>query len=226
MKKYCIIVAGGNGRRMLSETPKQFLLLAGKPVLLHSLEVFAAAVPDLEIILVLPETHIVTWEEILVQYDVNLSHTIIPGGETRFLSVQNGIRCITLPGLVAVHDGVRPLVSREGIIRLFDDAEKNGSAVPVIPVSDTVRQTEGEYSHVIDRNNLRLVQTPEIFHSEVLIQAYETPESDSYTDVASVIESTGFGGIHLSEGEAENIKITQPVDLLLAEAILNRRAKV
>lgn len=211
---------------MLSEIPKQFHLLGGKPILLHSLEVFAAALPDLELILVLPETHLVTWEEILIHYQVLAHHTIVTGGDTRFQSVKNGIRCITLPGMVAVHDGVRPLITKEGIIRLFAEAEQFGSAVPVVSINDTVRQTDGGYSQVIDRNNLRLVQTPEIFHSDILIKAYQSPESASYTDVTSVIESTGFREVHLCEGEAENIKITRPVDFLLAEAILKQRCKL
>lgn len=218
-------MAGGNGRRMLSEIPKQFHLIGGKPVLLHTLEVFAAAIPDLEIILVLPETHIVTWEEILVRHQVKIPHTILPGGETRFQSVKKGISQIKSPGIVAVHDGVRPLISGTCILRLFEEAEKSGSAVPVVPVNDTVRQTDGEHSQVIDRNNLRLVQTPEIFQSEILIKAFETPESASFTDVTSVIESSGFGEVHLCAGEAENIKITRPFDFLVAEAILKQRGE-
>ena len=195
-------------------------------MLLHTLQAFASAVPGIDIILVLPEDHIVTWEEILVQHNVEVRHTIVPGGETRFQSVKNGLRYITAPGMVAVHDGVRPLISKNGITRLFDEAENFDSAVPVIPVSDTVRQAEGEHSRVIDRNNLYLVQTPEIFPSGILISAFEIPESDAFTDVTSVIECSGLGEGHLCEGEAENIKITRPVDFLLAEAILEQRGEV
>lgn len=223
MKKYCIIVAGGIGQRMLSEIPKQFRLLAGKPILLHSLEAFAAAVPDLEIILVLPKAHIVTWEEIIIHHQVETRHTIAIGGDTRFQSVKNGILCITLPGLVAIHDGVRPLITKAGIVRLFAEAEKFGSAIPVTPINDTVRQTEGNLNRVIDRSHLHLVQTPEIFHSDILTKAYEILELASYTDVTSVVENSGFPEVHLCEGEIENIKITWPVDFLLAEAILKQR---
>ena len=208
---------------MLSEIPKQFHLLNGKPILLHSLEAFVHAIPGLEIIVVLPDDHIGTWKEILNLYQANMAHTIVTGGETRFLSVKNGLKCITKPGLVAVHDGVRPLITKEGISRLFAEAEKFESAVPVIAINDTVRQTMGENSRVIDRNELRLVQTPEIFHSDILLEAYERPESAAFTDVTSVVESAGYSKIHLCEGEAENIKITRPIDFLMAEAILKQR---
>lgn len=223
MKKYCIIVAGGTGQRMLSEIPKQFRLLCGKPVLLHSLEIFAATVPNIEIILVLPKAHILTWEKIIIQHQVEIHHTIVIGGQTRFQSVKNGILGITLPGMVAVHDSVRPLITAAGIVWLFAEAEKFGSAIPVIPINDTVRQIEGDLSRVIDRINLRLVQTPEIFHSDKLMKAFETPESASFTDVTSVVESSGFRDAHFCEGEVENIKITRSVDFLLAEAILKQR---
>lgn len=223
MKKYVIIVAGGNGQRMLSEIPKQFHLLNGKPVLLHSLEAFANAIPGLEIIVVLPEDHIGTWKDILTLYQADMEHTIVTGGETRFQSVKNGLKCITKSGLVAVHDGVRPLITREGISRLFAEAEKFDCAVPVISINDTVRQTIGQKSRVIDRSELRLVQTPEIFHSGILLEAYESPESAAFTDVTSVVECAGYSKIHLCEGEAENIKITRPIDFLMAEAILKQR---
>ena len=208
---------------MLSEIPKQFHLLNGKPVLLHSLEAFANAIPGLEIIVVLPEDHIGTWKEIVTLYQANIAHTIVAGGETRYQSVKNGLKHITMPGFVAVHDGVRPLITKEGISRLFAEAEKFESAVPVIAINDTVRQTMGENSRVIDRNELRLVQTPEIFHSDILLEAYERPESAAFTDVTSVVESAGYSKIHLCEGEAENIKITRPIDFLMAEAILKQR---
>jgi 2-C-methyl-D-erythritol 4-phosphate cytidylyltransferase len=223
VKKYAVIVAGGNGQRMLSEIPKQFHLLGGKPVLLHSLEAFAEALPDLEIILVLPQDHTGTWEEMMIRYRVSIPHTIVSGGATRFQSVKNGLRRIQQPGLVAVHDGVRPLITKATICRLFAEAEQFESAVPVVPIHDTVRQTIGGHSQVIDRNNLRLVQTPEIFHSGLLLKAYESPESASFTDVTSVVEHSGLCKVHFCDGEAENIKITRPFDFLLAEAILKSR---
>ena len=194
--------------------------------MLHTIEAFSSAVTDLEIILVLPEAHIITWEKIIVRHLVKTQHTVVIGGETRFQSVKNGVSCITLPGLVAVHDGVRPLITKTGIVRLFAEAEKFGSAIPVVPINDTVRQMEGKHNRVIDRNNLRLVQTPEIFHSVLLIKAFETPEKTSFTDVTSVVENTGFCEMHFCEGETENIKITRPVDFLLAQAILNQRGEL
>jgi 2-C-methyl-D-erythritol 4-phosphate cytidylyltransferase len=225
VKIYCIIVAGGNGRRMLSEIPKQFLLLGKKPILLHTLEVFSSAIPDSEIILVLPEDCILTWKEIALQHNVNIPYTIVAGGKTRFQSVKKGLSSITLPGMVAVHDAVRPLLTKTGILRFFSEAAKFGNAVPVAHVTDSVRQVKGESSRAIDRNSLRLVQTPEIFYSDLLIKAFETPESPSYTDVTSVVESTGFDEVHLCDGEDENIKITRPFDLILAETILNHRGE-
>ncbi len=223
MKKYAIIVAGGNGQRMLSEIPKQFHLLNGKPVVLHSLEAFANAIPGIEIIVVLPEDHLGTWKEIVNLYQVVIPHSIVTGGATRYQSVKNGLKLITMPGYVAVHDGVRPLITKEAVSRLFAEAEKFESAVPVISINDTVRQTMGENSRLIDRNELRRVQTPEIFHSDILLKAFESPESAAFTDVTSVVESTGYSNIHLCDGEAENIKITRPIDFLMAEAILKLR---
>lgn len=209
---------------MMSEIPKQFHLLGGKPLLLYSLEAFATAVRDIEIILVLPETHLAAWAEIISRYKISIVHTVVIGGTTRFQSVRNGLRYVKLPGLVAVHDGVRPLITPAGIVRLFAEAEKFGSAVPVIPINDTVRQKEGDSSHLVDRDKLCLVQTPEIFRSELLLSAYESPESITFTDVTSVVEAAGYHKVHLCEGDEENIKITRPLDFLIAEAILNRRS--
>jgi 2-C-methyl-D-erythritol 4-phosphate cytidylyltransferase len=222
VNKYAIIVAGGSGHRMLSEIPKQFLSIAGKPVLLYSLEAFANAIPDIIIILVLPEANIHTWKETLIKYKVSIKHILIHGGETRSQSVKNGLQQITEPGRVAIHDGVRPLITPSAIKRLFDDAETYGSAIPAVPVTDTVRYIESDHSILLDRNQLRLVQTPQIFQSDDLHKAYEISSSGSYTDDATVFESAGFE-VHLCDGEAENIKLTKPIDLAIAEAILQQR---
>jgi len=222
VKKYVIIVAGGCGLRMQSGIPKQFLNVSGKPVLSYSLDAFRNAIPDISIILVLPEEHVVTWQRILRDQHLNFDHTIVIGGETRAQSVKNGLQRISEPGLVAIHDGVRPLITPLIIKRLFSEADKFGSAIPVIPVTDTVRQIKGDLSILIDRNHLRLVQTPQVFQSDTLLKAYATNCSGSFTDDAAVIEANGFK-LHLSEGDPENIKLTNPLDLIFAEAILLQR---
>ena len=222
MKKYVIIVAGGSGQRMLSDIPKQFLNLAGKPVLLYSLEAFAKAIPDITIILVLPEEHINTWQKIIQDKKISIQHIIVAGGETRSQSVKNGLKLISEPGMVAIHDGVRPLITSSLIQKLFEETEKVGSAIPVIPVTDTVRKIDKNKSILLDRNNLRLVQTPQVFKSDLIQNVYKNISSGSYTDDAAVIESSGFG-VHLCDGDPENIKLTKPMDMVFAEAILKQR---
>jgi len=222
VKKYVIIVAGGSGQRMLSDIPKQFLNLAGKPVLLYSLEAFAKAIPDITIILVLPEEHINTWQKIIQDKKISIQHIIVAGGETRSQSVKNGLKLISEPGMVAIHDGVRPLITSSLIQKLFEETEKVGSAIPVIPVTDTVRKIDKNKSILLDRNNLRLVQTPQVFKSDLIQNVYKNISSGSYTDDAAVIESSGFG-VHLCDGDPENIKLTKPMDMVFAEAILKQR---
>jgi 2-C-methyl-D-erythritol 4-phosphate cytidylyltransferase len=207
---------------MLSDIPKQFLNLAGRPVLLYSLEAFAKAIPDITIILVLPEEHINTWQKIIQDKKISIQHTIVAGGETRTRSVKNGLQLISEPGMVAIHDGVRPLITSSLIQKLFEEAETVGSALPVIPVTDTVRKIDKNNSILLDRNNLRLVQTPQVYKSDLIQNVYKNISSDSYTDDAAVIESAGFG-VHLCDGNPENIKLTKPMDLLFAEAILKQR---
>lgn len=221
-KNYVIIVAGGSGQRMLSEIPKQFLNLSGKPVLLYSLEAFADAIPEINIILVLPKDHIETWQDLLKDHKIDIKHTIVTGGETRSQSVKNGLQLVFGPGLVAIHDGVRPLISPSVIKRLFAEAVTFGNAIPVVPVSDTARRVEGDQNMLIDRNQLRLVQTPQVFHSEELLNAYHKFGSDSFTDDAAIIEAAGYE-VHLCDGDPENMKLTKPMDMLFAEAILRQR---
>jgi 2-C-methyl-D-erythritol 4-phosphate cytidylyltransferase len=222
VENYVIIVAGGSGQRMLSEIPKQFLTIAEKPVLLYSLETFAEAIPDIIIILVLPEKHFEIWEKIIKEQNVSIKHSLVAGGETRSQSVLNGLKLITGSGLVAIHDGVRPIITPELIRNLFSRASLFGSAIPAIPVTDTVRQIQGDQSVLIDRNQLRLVQTPQVFKSDILHKAYEKYGSGSYTDDATAVEKSGFK-IHLCEGDPQNIKLTNPLDILIAEAILRQR---
>lgn len=218
-ERYAIIVAGGRGLRMGGELPKQFLPLGGKPVLMRTLEIFEGEVN--RIILVLPEDHIPFWQELCQRYHFTLPHTVALGGETRFHSVRSGLSHLPQEGLVAVHDGVRPLVSRVLIRRSFEEAERSGAALPACPVTDSLRlrQDEGK-SEAVDRSRYVAVQTPQTFDLGRLQQAYEQAYSPLFTDDASVYEAESLGSITLIDGEATNIKLTTPRDLLLAELLL------
>lgn len=219
---YAIIVAGGRGLRMGGELPKQFLPLCGKPVLMRTLELFEGEVS--RIILVLPEDHIPFWQELCERYHFTLPHTIALGGETRFHSVRSGLSHLPQEGLVAVHDGVRPLVSSALIRRSFEEAERSGAALPACPVTDSLRlrQDEGK-SEAVDRSRYVAVQTPQTFDLGRLQQAYEQTYSPLFTDDASVYEAASLGSITLIDGEETNIKLTTPRDLLLAELLLREK---
>ena len=221
-ERYAIIVAGGRGLRMGGELPKQFLPLCGKPVLMRTLELFEGEVN--RIILVLPEDHIPFWKELCERYHFTLTHTVALGGETRFHSVRSGLSHLPQAGLVAVHDGVRPLVSRVLIRRSFEEAERSGAALPACPVTDSLRlrQDEGK-SEAVDRSRYVAVQTPQTFDLGRLQQAYEQAYSPLFTDDASVYEAASLGSITLIDGEETNIKLTTPRDLLLAELLLREK---
>lgn len=221
-ERYAIIVAGGRGLRMGGELPKQFLPLGGKPVLMRTLELFEGEVS--QIILVLPEDHIPFWEELCEQYHFTLPHTVALGGETRFHSVRSGLSHLPQEGLVAVHDGVRPLVSSALIRRSFEEAERSGVALPACPVTDSLRlrQDEGK-SEAVDRSRYVAVQTPQTFDLGRLQQAYHQAYSPLFTDDASVYEAASLGSITLIDGEETNIKLTTPRDLLLAELLLREK---
>jgi 2-C-methyl-D-erythritol 4-phosphate cytidylyltransferase len=218
MQLYAIIVAGGIGKRMGTDIPKQFLELDGKPVLMHSISRFIEYNKNIEIITVLPEDQIVYWQELRKKYSFSVPHIVVKGGETRFFSVKNGLAFINSPGLVAVHDGVRPNVSIDTINRCFETARRLGNAIPVITPSDTIRMVTGDDSQLIDRQKIRLVQTPQVFDAELLIKAYNQNSRPDFTDDASVVESYGTK-IHLVKGNRENIKITNPGDLQVSEAL-------
>lgn len=221
-ERYAIIVAGGRGLRMGGELPKQFLPLSGKPVLMRTLELFEGEVS--RIILVLPEDHIPFWQELCERYHFTLPHTVALGGETRFHSVRSGLSHLPQEGLVAVHDGVRPLVSRVLIRRSFEEAERSGAALPACPVTDSLRlrQDEGK-SEAVNRSRYVAVQTPQTFDLGRLQQAYEQAYSPLFTDDASVYEAASLGSITLIDGEETNIKLTTPRDLLLAELLLREK---
>jgi len=219
MIKYALIVAGGKGLRMGSELPKQFLPIGGKPVLMRTLEVFYAYNPEIHIILVLPCSQQPYWAQLCEEHHFSLPHTVADGGETRFHSVKNGLGLIN-GGIVAIQDGVRPFASKEMIARCFDAAKRYHAVIPVIDSTDSLREMiDGTKSRIIDRSGIRLVQTPQVFHTDILKKAYETEFKDTFTDDASVVEAMGID-VHLVKGEVTNIKITTPLDLKIGELIV------
>ncbi len=275
-----IIVAGGKGLRMGTDLPKQFLPIGGRPVLMHTLQAFERAIPDIHLILVLPADQQDFWRSLCVRHTFTLPHTIATGGETRFHSVLNGLKTIgiTMPSvlpkeqrhmnaimpsassafpkeqrlfdstvsstfaedmqsssLVAIHDGVRPFVSADVIRRCFETARTTGAAVPVVPVVETIRELSADFKDIgdsiitdtasvtRDRSRYRLVQTPQTFQLSLLLRAYQQPYQSTFTDDASVVEALGHP-ITLVDGNRENIKITTPFDLTVAEAFLSQPA--
>ena len=221
MHKYAIIVAGGSGLRMGSSLPKQFLLLRGKPVLWHTLRAFTEAYSDIEIILVLPSSHLDAGNELVNDF-LNHKFKVTTGGDSRFSSVKKGLQFVEQKSVVFVHDGVRCLVTPELIRRCYEATMEKGNAVPAVTASDTIRIVSGPDSEQIDRDKVRIVQTPQTFFSELLLTAFEQDYLPNFTDEASVVERTGVK-INIIPGEGSNIKITQPVDLLMAEKILQEK---
>ncbi|PIQ16560.1 MAG: 2-C-methyl-D-erythritol 4-phosphate cytidylyltransferase [Flavobacteriales bacterium CG18_big_fil_WC_8_21_14_2_50_32_9] len=219
MRKYAIIVAGGKGERMGENIPKQFLELNGKPILMHTIEKFHSTFSDLKIILALPENQFDFWKELCYKYGfTNIPHEIVAGGTTRFHSVQNALALVDEDGIVAVHDGVRPLVSQDIIINCFKTAQQYGNAIPVVDVVDSLRHVTKTENKAVKRSCYKIVQTPQCFQTSLIKKAYQQEFVDAFTDDASVVEATG-GKIHLVAGNKENIKITSPEDLVVAEAL-------
>ena len=220
MYRTALIVAGGKGLRMGSELPKQFLPIGGKPVLMHTLEAFHRFDKRMQLILVLPREQQGFWLELCETHGFNIRHEIADGGETRFHSVKNGLALINgISGMVGVHDGVRPFVSQEVIARCFREAAVRKAVIPVIDVVETVRHLTGSGSETVNRNDYKLVQTPQVFDADLLRRAYEQEFTPFFTDDASVVEAMGVP-VHLVEGNRENIKITTPFDLKVASALL------
>jgi 2-C-methyl-D-erythritol 4-phosphate cytidylyltransferase len=220
MKKYAIVVAGGSGTRMGTSLPKQFMLLRDKPVLYYTLKVFLEAYDDLEIVLVLPVDYTDMGQEIIDAFFDKERIRITAGGDTRFQSVKNGLSLIDEESIIFVHDGVRCLVTKEMIQRCYLQAVETGTAIPVVPSKDSIRLITEEGNEALDRNKVMLVQTPQTFHSKILLSAFQIDYKDKFTDEATVVEAYGMK-VSLVEGEENNIKITRPVDLLIAESILN-----
>lgn len=222
MKKYAVIVAGGSGTRMGGPLPKQFLLLKDKPLLYYSIKAFLDAFDDLEVILVLPIDHMGTGQEIIDAYFDKDRIQLMEGGDTRFQSVKNGLQLVTEESIVFVHDAVRCLLSKELINRCYASAIETGSAIPAIACKDSVRLITEEGNDAIDRSTIRLIQTPQTFHSKILLPAFQIDYKDKFTDEATVVEAFGLK-VSLVEGEEDNIKITKPADLLIAESLISSK---
>ena len=219
MKKFAVIVAGGTGTRMNNTTPKQFLLLNGKPVLYYTIHTFLLAYADMQIILVLPEEHVAAGQEIIdAFFDYNRIQITI-GGRTRFHSVQNGLQLVQDEGIVFVHDAVRCMVSINLIQRCYEAAIETGSAIPVVDSKDSVRIITEQGNEALERTMVKLVQTPQTFHSKILLPAYQIDYKDKFTDEATVVEAFGLK-VQLLQGEEINFKITRPGDLVMAENLL------
>lgn len=218
MKYYAIIVAGGSGQRMKSAIPKQFIELNGKPILMHTLEKFYCAKSSIDLIVVLPKSHQTTWNTLCYKHQFTIPHRVCEGGISRFQSVQNGLTLCTEESIIAVHDGVRPLVTPDFILNIYRETESKKALIPVCPVIESIRKVNGNDSVALDRNQYYSVQTPQCFTSTLLHKAYKQDEQNTFTDDASVVEALGEK-VALFNGEVDNIKITSSKDLLMAEAI-------
>lgn len=214
-------MAGGEGLRFGAETPKQFALLAGKPVIMHAFEAFSA-LEETEFILVLNEQWQELWKDLCQSHNFKIKHTVVSGGPTRFHSVVAGLRLVTNPSLVAIHDAARPFVSNDLIAIALKTAEQKTCAIPVVQINDSIRYVSGPHNKSLDRSQYRLVQTPQVFRSNLILQAYRQSFDEKFTDDASVLESIGYPVI-LIDGELDNIKITTPIDLELAEIIFRSK---
>ena len=220
MKKIAVIVAGGTGTRMNNTVPKQFLLLQNKPVLFYTLDTFLKAYDDMQIVLVLPEEHVAAGQEIIDAFFDYSRIKITTGGRTRFHSVQNGLALVEEESIIFVHDAVRCLITKDLIRRCYDTAVEEGSAIPVITSKDSVRIVKGANNEALERSSVKLVQTPQTFHSKILLPAFNIDYKDKFTDEATVVEAFGLR-VQLLEGEENNFKITSPIDLILAEQVIS-----
>lgn len=223
MNRYALIVAGGSGKRMKSEIPKQFLKLAGKPILMYTLERFFSADETLKLLVLLPKDHIATWQSLCNEHQFIVPHEVIMGGKERFFSVKNGLdRINDKTALVAIHDGVRPFISVEKISHAFEKTRELKATALAVDLKDSIRVLDGDDSKAVDRSLYKLIQTPQTFEVGLIQKAYEQKYSGAFTDDASVLEAIGEK-VHLIEGEYENIKITSPEDLIVGGAILKEQ---
>ncbi|MFA6923255.1 MAG: 2-C-methyl-D-erythritol 4-phosphate cytidylyltransferase [Bacteroidales bacterium] len=224
LKKFVIITAGGKGERMLSATPKQFLLIKNKPILYHAINSFYKYDKSINIIVTLPKEYISHWKKLCEKHKIKIKHTIVSGGNTRFHSVKNALNIIKDDSIIAIHDGVRPFVSEKLISNIFKVAEKNGNAIPVLLPNESMREKIGNVNVAVDRKFFYSVQTPQCFKSAILKKAYEQNFSPSFTDDATVVEQLGLK-IFMVEGERENIKITTPLDFDFAKVIFEKNRR-
>lgn len=220
MKKYVIIVAGGTGSRMRSAIPKQFVELKGKPVLMHTIEKFISAIPDITIVVVLAKQLKEDWEKLCERHNFKTPCILVEGGETRYHSVKNGLELVPMACVVGIHDAARPLVSKQTILNAFGTAEVAGNASPAIPLNDSIRFLKGKDNCAVDRTHYSIIQTPQCFHSDLIKKAFSKEYKPEFTDDASVLEAFGEK-INLIEGNRENIKITTEQDLIVAEALMS-----
>jgi len=221
MRRFVLITAGGSGTRMKSELPKQFLEIAGKPLLIHTFQAFLRFDPALEFVLVLPENQIHYWKERCLKQKFGQPHQIAMSGPTRFHSVKSGLKLVPESSLVAIHDGVRPLVSEKTIEQVFYYAEKFGNAIPAIPASESLRITDHALNQALPREKVRIVQTPQCFRADLIKKAYNRNYKEEFTDDATLLEADGHR-IYLVDGSPENFKITTPTDLKIAASLLEK----
>ncbi|KXX68095.1 2-C-methyl-D-erythritol 4-phosphate cytidylyltransferase [Flammeovirga sp. SJP92] len=221
MKKYSIIVAGGKGTRMQSSTPKQFIEINGLPILMHTINKFKEADNSIQVIVALPKAEIPTWNALVEQHSFTTPHQVVTGGDSRFQSVDNALQYIPNQNncLIAIHDGVRPLVDTSVITQSYVDAEEYGSAIPTVAIKESIRRVTEEGNEMGNRDEFKLVQTPQTFRGDIIFPAFENGYIPSFTDDASVAEFSGHS-MHLFEGNYENIKITTPEDLKIGEALI------
>lgn len=222
MEKHIIIVAGGSGTRMNSVSPKQFLELKNKPILMRTVDAFTNSIPGINVIIVLLSQYNDEWKGLCEKYSFSTPHQLVSGGETRFHSVKNGLALVPENCIVGVHDAARPLVSAETILKTFQMADQKGNASPSFPITESIRKVEGENNNSVNRDDYYIIQTPQCFNSNILKKAFLQDFSPNFTDDASVIEAMGEK-INLVEGNRENIKITTPQDLIIAEALMNAK---
>lgn len=221
MKINVLVVAGGSGSRMNSEVPKQFILLKNKPVLMHTIDNFFAFSKHINMVLVLPEKQLNVWTDLCKKFNYNKNIRLVQGGSERFMSVKNGLELIDNEGLVFIHDGVRPLVSHQTLMRCYETAMNKGNAIPVMPIVESLRELQAGGNRMADRKKFVSIQTPQVFLCSEIKEAYRQAYRPEFTDDASVLESMGKK-IYLVDGNPENIKITRPIDLKFAEFLLSQ----
>ncbi len=219
MKKYVLIIAGGVGQRMNMDIPKQFIPINGKPVLMHTIARFYEYDKTMDIIVIIPRAHVSLWKDLCVEFNFKIKHQIVNGGKERFYSVKNGLKVVDENSLVLIHDGVRPLVSFDAINRVVETSEEKGNAIPYIEMNQSVRKVDARGNRAIDRSQLKLIQTPQGFHSSIIKEAYAKRYRKSFTDDASVLEALKHE-INLVKGNHNNIKITSSTDLHLVDCLM------